>query len=73
MQAGLRSWPLDASIRHLVLLDVTMIPSEADVDRWVTEAFGPTQRDTPTPTAIRTGALFPEAAEPFLTRGFAEV
>lgn len=73
VQAGLRSWPLDAAIRHLVLLDVTMIPSEADVDQWVTEAFGPTRRDTPAPTAIRTGALFPEAAEPFLTRGFAEV
>ncbi len=56
---------------HLTLLDVDMIPTTDDVDRWTHEAT--TADDTRRPfTSIRTGALFPDAAEPFRARGFVE-
>ena len=67
VRADIRPWPLDASIAHLVLLDVHMVPSAAAIHDWVREAFEPTEV-----RRIRTGALFPAAAAAFLDAGFVE-
>lgn len=71
-RAHLRPWPADASIRNLVLVDVNMTPSAADIDTWVADAFDSIGDDHAI-TTIRTGALFPDAAAPFIARGFTEV
>lgn len=77
-RVDLRTWPLDPSIAHLVLLDVNMVPTADEVDVWVRNAFEPTATNDETTTAtpvnsIRTGALFAAAADVFLDRGFVEV
>ena len=54
---------------HLVLADVSMTPTIDDVDRWVADAFD----SSSTLTVVRTGALFPRAARPFVEHGFHEV
>ncbi|WP_420452063.1 GNAT family N-acetyltransferase [Ilumatobacter sp.] len=82
VRARLRSWPGDPAIRHLVLLDSTTTPAPGDVARWVALAFdggdggagGGGASATGAPArAIRTGAVFPRAAEAFLEAGFREV
>jgi ribosomal protein S18 acetylase RimI-like enzyme len=67
-RALLRQWPGDQSICHLVLSDVNMTPTLDDVDRWVAEAFDESNDHD----RVRTGALLPAAAAPFLERGFHE-
>lgn len=67
-RAEIRRWPLDPSIAHLVLLDVHMEPTGDSIDDWVRRAF-----ESPGIERIRTGALFPDAAEGFAQRGFLEV
>ncbi len=69
VRVRLRAWPLDDSVCHLVLLDVDMTPTTDHVDEWIDEAFA---GDRP-PRTIRTGALYPAAAEPFRQRGFVEI
>lgn len=46
-----------------------MVPTSDDVDRWVDEVFS----ERSDVDAIRTGALFPQAAEVFGSRGFREI
>ena len=61
---------MDPSIAQLVLLDVAMVPTAGDIDGWLDDAFrgrGPTLR------ALRTGALYPAAANAFVERGFVVV
>ena len=54
-RAELRSWPLDESIGHLVMADVSMVPTSDQVDGWLTAAY-----TAPSPVvAVRTGALYP--------------
>jgi GNAT superfamily N-acetyltransferase len=72
-RADLRPWPLDASIRHLVMLDVAMIPSVDEVERWLESAYRAVPTDPTVPSVVRTGALYPAAAEAFLARGFVVV
>ncbi|WP_051062658.1 GNAT family N-acetyltransferase [Ilumatobacter nonamiensis] len=70
-RARIRAWPLDASIGHLVMLDVAMIPTVDQVDRWLAEAYDARPDENSAPRrAVRTGALSPRAAEPFLRVGF---
>lgn len=65
-RAELRAWPLDESIGHLVMVDVSMVPTPEQVDEWLTNAYtAPTQV-----RAVRTGALYPVAAAVFAERGF---
>lgn len=64
VRARLGSWPYEPDVAQIVLLDHHMIPTVTDVGRWVAEA-------DPTRTrCIRTGALFPEAADAFVSFGF---
>ena len=65
-RAELRAWPLDESIGHLVMVDVSMVPTPAQVDAWLEDAY-----TAPAPVmAVRTGALYPTAAAVFAERGF---
>jgi len=66
-RADIRRWPLDPSIAHLVLLDVYMEPSIDTINGWIRDAFASTDIQR-----IRTGALFPAAANAFLGAGFVE-
>lgn len=81
-RVDVRPWPGDASIAHLVLLDVDLIPSRSEVARWTAAAFdhGRSARrvagrtaDAPPVRLIRTGALFPSAAASFEAQGFEPV
>ncbi len=67
-RADIRAWPLDPTIAHLVLLDVHMVPTAETLDDWIRDAFASAQIER-----IRTGALFPAAADSFLRAGFVEV
>jgi ribosomal protein S18 acetylase RimI-like enzyme len=68
-RAELRSWPLDDSISHLVMVDVSMVPTAEQVDAWLADAYTGQDRVS----AVRTGALYPTAAAVFAERGFAVV
>ena len=63
-RARLGHWPYDQHVAHLVLLDHHMVPTSTDVADWVAEAAATGAR------VVRTGALFPNATEPFLESGF---
>lgn len=63
-RARLGRWPYDDQVAHLVLLDHQMMPTSADIASWIAEA---NQRGART---VRTGAIFPDAAAPFLEAGF---
>jgi ribosomal-protein-alanine N-acetyltransferase len=63
-RARLGRWPYDAQVAPLVLLDHHMAPSTADVAGWVHLA---TEQGA---SAVRTGALFPNAAPAFVDSGF---
>jgi len=63
------AWPYEPDVAHLMLLDHHMVPTRTDVEGWVTEA-----RQAPEPNhAIRTGAMFPEAADVFADVGFTTI
>lgn len=66
-RADVRRWPLDPTIAHLVLLDGHMEPTADAIDSWVRDAF-----ESADIQRIRTGALFPAAADAFLEAGFVE-
>lgn len=73
-RAELRRWPYEPNIAHLVLLDIDMTPTVADIEGWITEARNLVDNDdAAAPTRIRTGALFPRAAAAFTRCGFVEV
>ena len=63
-RARLGRWPYDDRVAHLVLLDHHMVPTDTDITGWIDEA---NRRDA---LAVRTGALFPNAAPAFLLAGF---
>lgn len=63
-RARLGRWPYDDDVAHLVLLDHHMVPDASDIDGWIGDAAAGGAR------AIRTGALFPNAIDPFLDAGF---
>ena len=63
-RARLGRWPYDDRVAHLVLLDHQMEPSSADVTAWVKQTTEQGAR------AVRTGALFPNAAPAFVEHGF---
>lgn len=65
-RVDIRPWPHETSIAHLILLDVDMVPSISDIDRWIDESY----ELAPQVRSIRTGALFPNAADAFAERGF---
>jgi ribosomal protein S18 acetylase RimI-like enzyme len=63
------TWPYEPDVAHLVLLDHDMVPTRTDVGAWVAEA-----RRAPEPKrAMRTGAMFPEAAGVFADVGFTTI
>ncbi|MEL6893382.1 MAG: GNAT family N-acetyltransferase [Actinomycetota bacterium] len=64
--ADVREWPDDATIAHLVVLDVTRVPTVADINRLTATAFDA----DPAVTRIRTSALFPGSREPFAAAGY---
>ncbi|MBA2386878.1 MAG: GNAT family N-acetyltransferase [Acidimicrobiia bacterium] len=57
-------WPSDDSIAQLVIVDHQRRPRPSEVRQWVAAA----RADDP--VAIRTGALFPDAADAFAAEGF---
>lgn len=65
-RARFGSWPYEPDVAHLVLLDHHMSPTAETINGWVTHAA--TQRSDL--RAIRTGAMFPAAAEVFAAVGF---
>lgn len=70
-RARIRDWPLDASIGHLVMLDVAMVPTVGQIGGWLKEAYraGPDD-DAPLRRSVRTGAMYPLAATAFIDSGF---
>jgi len=64
VRARLGEWPGDPDVGHLVLLDHSMRPDDADVAGWAAEARRRGHR------SLRTGALFPESRPAFLRAGF---
>ena len=69
VRGRLDAWPYEPDVAHLVLLDHHMVPTRADVAAWVTAA-----RQAPEPMrAVRTGAMFPEAAGVFTDVGFTTI
>lgn len=64
VRARIGGWPNDPDVVQIVLLDHQMVPTVADVDRWVAHAR------LAGPAAVRTGAMFPEAAAAFIDAGF---
>ncbi len=68
-RAELRTWPLDDSIGHLVMVDVSMVPTAEQVDAWLADAYAAPNGVS----AVRTGALYPAAAAVFAERGFAVI
>ena len=60
----MRQWPNDPTIAHLVFVDHAHVPTTDDVSRAVAHARERGAR------AIRTSALFPQAAEVLLGAGF---
>lgn len=67
VRARLGSWPYEPDVVHLVLLDHHMVPDDAHIDRWITEARARQGR------VIRTGALFPPSTPPFARAGFSTI
>jgi ribosomal protein S18 acetylase RimI-like enzyme len=66
VRGRLGAWPYEPDVAHLVLLDHHMVPTRTNIEAWITEA-----RQTPEPMrAVRTGAMFPEAAAVFADVGF---
>ena len=63
-RARLGRWPYDDRVAHLVLLDHHMVPTTTDIATWTADATATGAHD------LRTGALFPNATEPFLDSGF---
>ena len=69
MRGRIDAWPYEPDVAHLMLLDHHMVPTRTDVEAWVAEA-----RQSPEPhRAIRTGAMFPEAASVFADVGFTTI
>ena len=69
VRGRLDAWPYEPDVAHLVLLDHHMVPTRADVAAWVTAA-----RQALEPIrAVRTGAMFPEAADVFTDVGFTTI
>lgn len=71
-RVDIRPWPHDPTVAHLVLLDVGMVPTVSDVDTWIDRAVEAAPNDHSIRT-IRTGALFPAAAEAFVQRDFVPI
>ena len=67
--AEIRTWPLDASIHHLVILDVAMVPTAEQIDRWLDTAYLASDGGV-TAQRLRTSALYPAAAAVFEQHGF---
>lgn len=72
-RAELRTWPLDPSLVHLVMVDVSMTPTADQVDAWLAAAYAAPQPGHKPTRAVRTGALYPAAASAFLASGFVVV
>lgn len=66
-QARIGRWPYEPDVAQIVLLDHHMVPTTDAVERWVDDAL------RGRPRSIRTGALFPAAADAFRAAGFLEI
>lgn len=60
----MRPWPYDPDVAQVNMVDHHMIPTSADVDHWAAEARRRNAR------SIRSGAVFPRAAEAFRDAGW---
>jgi ribosomal protein S18 acetylase RimI-like enzyme len=65
----LDTWPYEPDVAHLVLLDHHMVPTRNDVGAWIAEA----RQASEPKRAMRTGAMFPEAAGVFADVGFTTI
>ena len=63
----MRQWPNDPTVAHLIFVDHQTVPSPNDVESAVEHARAKGAR------AIRTSALFPDAAEVVLAAGFTPI
>ncbi len=66
LHADVRRWPNDPSIAHLVLLDVTTVPTTDEIRRVTERTFA----SDASLRAIRTSALFPGPRERFGEAGY---
>jgi ribosomal protein S18 acetylase RimI-like enzyme len=69
VRARIASWPYEPDVAHLVLLDHHMLPTTSAVADWVARA----RAERPSTHTIRTGAMFPEAADAFRAAGFSTI
>lgn len=66
VRARIMNWPYEPDVAQIVLADHHMLPTSMTVSDWVSH----TLLARPATCAIRTGAVFPEAAEAFRSAGF---
>lgn len=66
VRARIANWPYEPDVAQIVLLDHHMLPTTTAVTEWVARACA----ERPSTHTIRTGAMFPEAAEAFRAAGF---
>lgn len=66
VRARFADWPYEPDVTQLILLDHQMLPTVDAVRSWVRQAMD----STPHLRAIRTGAMFPVAADAFTEAGF---
>lgn len=69
-----RPWAFDGAVVHLALADQAIVPTVDEIRGWVDALTGPDRDGGDAPTrAVRTGALFPDAAARFADAGFVVV
>ena len=59
-------WPYEPDVTQVILLDHHMVPTPESVSAWAVEAVA----SDPDIRAVRTGAMFPDAAASFTEAGF---
>ena len=69
VRARIANWPYEPDVAHLVLLDHHMLPTMSAIAAWVARA----RAERPSTRTIRTGAMFPEAADAFRAAGFRSI
>jgi ribosomal protein S18 acetylase RimI-like enzyme len=66
VRARFARWPYESDVTQVILLDHHMVPTAESVGVWMADAVAA----NPEVRAIRTGAMFPDAATAFTNVGF---
>jgi len=66
----IRPWAFDGDVVHLALADQAIVPTVDEVRGWVDALTDPDRACGGPARAVRTGALFPDAAARFADAGF---